>query len=158
HDAKARPLGFLEFLVGSWGGRPFADGVDGLASVVVNCSQYPAEVIEREYPLRIEENGYLRDTGGAGRFRGGLALARQYRLLEESATLQLRADRALTGPYGLSGGGAGSPARNFLVRDGVQQELASKTTLPLQRDDVLRLELAGAGGWGQPLEREPEAV
>ena len=94
YDAQRRPFVFLEFLVCSWGGRPFADGVDGLASVVVNFSNYPAEVIEREYPLRIEENGYLPDTGGPGRFRGGLALARQYRLLEESATLQLRADRA----------------------------------------------------------------
>src|SRR5436305_7534837 len=158
YDSQRRPFVFLEFLVCSWDGRPFADGIDGVASMVVNFSNYPAEVIEREYPLRIEENGYLPDTGGPGRYRGGLALARQYRFLEESGTLQLRADRALTGPYGLSGGGAGTPARNFLKRNGVEQELPSKTTLTLQRDDVLRLELAGPGGLGPPLERDPEAV
>src|SRR5439155_20359785 len=84
YDAERRPFVFLEFLVCSWGGRPLADGIDGAASIVVNFSNYPAEVIEREYPLRIEENGYLPDTGGPGRFRGGLALVRQYRFLEDS--------------------------------------------------------------------------
>jgi N-methylhydantoinase B len=158
YDAQRRPFVFLEFLVCSWGGRPFADGIDGAASVVVNFSNYPAEVIEREYPLRIEENGYLPDTGGAGRFRGGLALVRQYRFLEERATLQLRADRAEVGPYGLAGGQPGSPSRNFLWHHGEQRLIPSKTTLTLERDDVLRLELAGAGGWGRPLERDPEAV
>jgi N-methylhydantoinase B len=158
YDTQRRPFVFLEFLVCSWGGRPFGDGIDGIASIVVNFSNYPAEVIEREYPLRIEENGYLPDTGGAGRFRGGLALVRQYRFLEKSATLQLRADRGLAGPYGLQGGEAGSPSRNFLLRDGEQQLLPSKTTLALQHGDGFRLELAGAGGWGPPLERDPNAV
>ncbi len=158
YDSHRRPFVFLEFLVCSWGGRPFADGIDGVASIVVNFSNYPAEVIEREYPLRIEENGYLPDTGGAGRFRGGLALVRQYRFLEESATLQLRADRSLAGPYGLMGGEAGSPARNLLLRDGAQRLLPSKTTFTLHHGDGFRLELAGAGGWGPPLERDPAAV
>lgn len=158
YDAQRRPFVFLEFLVCSWGGRPNADGIDGAASIVVNFSNYPAEVIEREYPLRIEENGYLLDSGGAGQFRGGLALVRQYRMLESSATLQLRADRALTGPYGLAGGWPGSPARNVLLHDGEARELPSKTTLAFQHGDGLRLELAGAGGWGPPHERDPQAV
>jgi N-methylhydantoinase B len=158
YDAQRRPFVFLEFLVCSWGGRPFADGIDGAASIVVNFSNYPAEVIEREYPLRIEANGYLPDTGGPGRFRGGLALARQYRFLEETATLQLRADRGLVGPYGLAGGTAGTPARNVLFQGGAERPLPSKTTLTLHRGDGLRLELAGAGGWGPPLERDPQAV
>jgi N-methylhydantoinase B len=158
YDAQRRPFVFLEFLVCSWGGRPLADGIDGAASIVVNFSNYPAEVIEREYPLRIEENGYLPDTGGPGRFRGGLALVRQYRFLEDSATLQLRADRGLVGPYGLAGGSAGAPARNFFLQAGEQRQLASKTTLTVQRGDGFRLELAGAGGWGAPLERDARAV
>src|SRR2546429_2774351 len=68
YDAQRRAFVFLEFLVCSWGGRPFADGIDGIASMVVNFSNYPAEVIEREYPLRIEEYGFLTDSGGPGQF------------------------------------------------------------------------------------------
>ena len=92
----------------------FADGIDGVASMVVNFSNYPVEVIEREYPLRVEEYGFLPDSGGPGKFRGGLALVRRYRFLEQSGTFQIRADRSRFTAYGLAGGGAGSPSRNVL--------------------------------------------
>lgn len=59
---------FLEFLVCSWGGRPSSDGIDGVASMVVNFSNYPVEVIEREYPLRTEEYGFLSIPVGRASF------------------------------------------------------------------------------------------
>jgi N-methylhydantoinase B len=88
----------------SWGGRPFSDGIDGAASMVVNFSNYSVEVIEREYPLRIEEYGFLPDSGGPGKFRAGLVLVRRYRFLEQSGTFQIRADRSRFAAYGLAGG------------------------------------------------------
>ena len=74
YDAERRAFVFLEFLFGSWGGRPTRDGIDACSSSVVNFSNNPIEVIEAEYPIRIQRYGYLADSGGAGQFRGGLAL------------------------------------------------------------------------------------
>jgi N-methylhydantoinase B len=158
YDAQRRAFVFLEFLVCSWGGRPFADGIDGIASMVVNFSNYPAEVIEREYPLRIEEYGFLPDSGGPGRFRGGLALVRRYRFLEESGTFQIRSDRSRFAAYGLAGGGAGRRSRNVLNPGPDERLLPGKTTLHVTQGDVLLHELAGAGGWGDPLDRDPQRV
>lgn len=158
YDAQRRAFVFLEFLVCSWGGRPFADGIDGIASMVVNFSNYPAEVIEREYPLRIEEYGFLADSGGPGQFRGGLALVRRYRFLEQSGTFQIRSDRSRFGAYGLAGGGAGRLSRNVLNPGPQERALPAKTTLQVKFGDELRHELAGAGGWGDPLERDPQLV
>ncbi|MBI3978186.1 MAG: hydantoinase B/oxoprolinase family protein [Chloroflexi bacterium] len=158
YDAERRAFVFLEFLFSSWGGRPFADGVDGVSSQVVNFSNYPAEIIENEAPLRIEEYGFIPDSGGPGTYRGGLALVRQYRFLEESGTLQIRSDRAEQGPYGLAGGGAGRVCRNILNPGPAERLLPPKTLLTIRRGDVFRHELAGAGGWGDPFGRDPLAV
>jgi len=158
YDAERRPFVFLEFLFGSWGGRPTRDGVDACSSSVVNFSNNPVEVIESEYPLMIERYGYLPDTGGPGKFRGGLALERQYRFLEAEGTLQLRTDRRQHLPYGLAGGCAGTPSRNVLNPGPDCRELPAKCTLTVRHGDVFRHELAGAGGWGEPFERDPEHV
>ena len=159
-DGKTEMRGFvfLEFLYGSWGGRPNQDGIDGVASAVVNFSNNPVEVLEAELPLRIERYDYLPDTGGAGTHRGGLSLVRDFRLLAEEATLQIRADRTKYLPYGLHGGTAGGPSRNILNPDGEVRELPPKPTLTIQRGDLFRHIAAGAGGWGNPFERDPQMV
>ncbi len=158
YDADRRAFVFLEFLFCGWGGRPFADGVDGASSLVVNFSNSPAEVIENEYPLRIEEYGFLPDSGGPGLYRGGLALVRQYRFLEREAAFQLRSDRTKRGPYGLAGGQPGRRCRTILNPGPGERLLPPKTYLTLHHGDVIRHELAGAGGWGDPLARDPERV
>jgi N-methylhydantoinase B len=159
-DGKTEMRGFvfLEFLYGSWGGRPNQDGIDGVASAVVNFSNNPVEVLEAELPLRIETYNYLPDTGGAGTHRGGLSLVRDFRLLAEEATLQVRADRTKYLPYGLHGGTAGMPSRNILNPDSEAHELPPKPTLTIQRGDLFRHIAAGAGGWGNPFERDPQMV
>ena len=158
YDRERRPFVFLEFLFGSWGGRPARDGVDACISSVVNFSNNPIEVIESEYPLLIERYGYVPDSGGAGKHRGGLAVERQYRFLEATGTLQLRTDRRRHLPYGLAGGRPGTPSDNVLNPDGERRQLPSKCTLEIRQGDVFRHLLAGAGGWGNPLERDPELV
>ena len=158
YDRERRPFVFLEFLFGSWGGRPAKDGVDACSSSVVNFSNNPIEVIESEYPLRIERYGYVPDSGGAGKHRGGLAVVRQYRFLEATGTLQLRTDRRRFLPYGLAGGRAGTPSDNILNPDTDPRQLPSKCTLEIRAGDVFRHLLAGAGGWGDPLARDPALV
>ena len=116
------------------------------------------EIIESESPLRIERYGYVPDTGGPGMFRGGLALVRDYRLLEDEAVLQLRSDRRTHLPYGLRGGRPGMPSRNLVNPDGEARDLPGKFRLTIRRGDVFRHILAGAGGWGDPLKRNPERV
>ncbi len=114
---------FLEFLFSGWGGRPDRDGIDGCASVVVNFSNNPAEVVEAEYPLEILQYGFLTDTGGPGRYRGGLGIVREYRFTEAEGVLQIRSDRHASRPYGLAGGKPGAASSNVLNPEGESETL-----------------------------------
>jgi N-methylhydantoinase B len=159
YDRDRKPFVFLEFLFGSWGGRPDRDGIDAVSSSVVNFSNNPIEVIETEYPILIERYGYLPDSGGPGKFRGGLAPVRQYRFLEHEATLQLRTDRRAHLPYGLAGGRSGTPSANVLNPGTLEERtLPAKCTITVRHGDVFRHVLAGAGGWGDPFTRDPALV
>ena len=156
--ADRTPFIYVEFLAASWGGRPFADGIDGVSNPLSNLSLPSAEQIEAEQPLEVLGCEYLMDRGGAGQFRGGTAIARSFRMLEQEATLQIRADRHTLRPYGLQGGGAGAPSANLLTRGGKTEMLPAKVTMQVRRGDIVRHETAGAGGWGDALRRDPEAV
>ncbi len=124
-----------------------------------NLACQPAEVCERETPLEILACAFIPDAGGPGKYRGGMSVRRDYRLLEEEAVLQVRADRCRFQPYGLQGGQPGRLGRNTLNPDGPDEEpLPGKFTRTIRRGDVFRHEQAGAGGWGDPLERDPAAV
>jgi N-methylhydantoinase B len=183
YDAAGRPFVYLEFLHGSWGGRQGRDGIDASASVTVNFSNTPIELVEAQYPLRVERYGFLPDTGGAGTFRGGLGLVKELLFLEHEATLQVRADRQRFQPYGLAGGAPGAPGASFVARAGpaagpaaggiappgtatgpatdeaaTWERLPAKTLLTVRRGDRFRHHLPGAGGWGPSLARDPRRV
>ena len=86
---------FLEFNNdGPRGGDPHADGADGLTAPVHNMANTPIETIEAAQPLLIRRYGFVPDTGGPGRFRGGRGLVREFELTHDEATLQIRSDRA----------------------------------------------------------------
>ena len=152
------PFVFLEFLFSGWGGRPDRDGIDGCASIVVNFSNNPAEVVEAEYPLQILRYGFLPDTGGPGKYRGGLSIVREYRFTEAEGVLQIRSDRHRSRAYGLAGGTPGAPSQNTLNPGGEARVLPSKTLLNIRSGDILRHVMAGAGGHGDPFTRNPEKV
>ena len=140
------------------GGGPDADGQDAGPYWLGNLSNTPVEVIEAENPLLIEEYGFLPDTGGPGRYRGALGMVRQYRLLAEQAVVQQRADRHLYPCWGLFGGKPGALSRSFFIRDGRPEEAPAKFVRPMRKGEVFRSEMAGSGGYGDPLARDPAAV
>jgi len=143
---------------GSWGGRPWADGIDGNANMFANMAAQSVEVLESEQPVEILAFEFVTDSAGAGQYRGGVAYRRDYRFTEDEAVLQVRADRQTHRPYGLWGGLPGKPSRNVLDPYGAAKVLASKFTMTIRRGQVFRHELPGSGGWGDPLLRDPAAV
>ena len=160
YDEDRTPFVLVEIFGGSWGGRPDRDGIDGIAHPLLNQRNIPAEIMEVEHPLRILRYGFLPDTGGAGRFRGGLSLHRDIQYTGTTpCQLQIRSDRAVTPPYGLQGGGPGATSYN-LLNPGTDRErrLRAMETCMIAPGDVVRFVLPGGGGWGPPLDREPEAV
>jgi N-methylhydantoinase B len=144
--------------VAGWGGRPDKDGIDGISSLAANMANTPIEVMEADFPIRIEEYGFVPDTGGAGTYRGCVSVVRQYRFLAEQGVLQLRADRRDCLPYGLHGGDPGTRSDAILNPGPDAEQLSSKATRTIKRDDVVRIVVAGGGGYGDPDQRSLEAI
>jgi len=143
---------------GPRGGGPDFDGADGLSAPIHNMANIPIENVEADCPLLIERYELVPDSGGAGRYRGGLAILRDVRMLADKATFQLRSDRCDFLPYGLEGGQPGTPTRSWLNPQCENRPLAPKSLMTLRAGDVVRLVQAGGGGYGEPLLRDPAAV
>lgn len=158
YDGQRRPFICVDFTAGTWGGRPWADGLQGNSNMFANMASQSAEVMEAEQPVRILAYELMRDRAGAGKFRGGAPYRRDIRLEESEAVLQIRSDRKKIRPYGLYGGRPGQPSANVLNPHRNARTLESKVTTTLYRGDVIRHEWAGGGGWGDPLERDPARV
>lgn len=157
------PYVYYELLSGTWGARPDRDGNDGLCNPANVASNIPVEQAECEYPVRIERYGLVDDSGGAGRFRGGLAIEREWRLLSGEAHLAIRSDRRDHLPYGLYGGQPGTPSTNLLY--GAADEanahgalLPTMISTSMKAGERIYHKQAGGGGWGDPLERSPSEV
>jgi len=143
-----------------WGGRPMKDGMEGVMPLVLN--QYlssPTESFEREVPIRLEGCGFVPDTGGAGRFRGGLSVYRSYRFLADG-DLIFRTIKVNDVPKGSSGGNNGTGSDFYLIRDGKRVDMAriSVNEIKVRANDVLFHIQHGAAGFGDPFERDPEMV
>lgn len=158
YDAERKPYIYVDFACGTWGGRPWGDGLQGNSNMFANMASQSVEVIEAEQPVEILAYELLPDRAGAGQYRGGAPYYRDYRFTEKEAVLQVRSDRARFRPYGLYGGMPGQPSANYLNPHGNNQKLTSKPTMMIQKGDVFRHELAGGGGWGDPLDRDPDHV
>ena len=158
YHADRKPFVYVDFICSAWGGRPWADGVEGNASMFANLSSHPVEVIEVEHPLEILGMEFVADSGGPGKFRGGMGFSRDYRFLEEEGVLQVRSDRRVFRPFGLSGGKPGKPSMNIINPATEHRVVPAKVTMTIKHGDVYRHELPGGGGWGDPLERDPARV
>ncbi|HTQ35025.1 MAG TPA: hydantoinase B/oxoprolinase family protein [Stellaceae bacterium] len=157
-NSARKPFIYVDFTCCAWGGRPYADGLDGNSNIYANMASQPIEVTETEQPLQITAYEFIQDAMGPGKYRGGAPFRREYKLLADEAILQVRSDRHDFRPYGLYGGGAGRPSMNYLNPDRNPDALPSKLTMNMKKGDLFRHEVAGAGGWGDPLDRDPTLV
>ncbi|MCC7045248.1 MAG: hydantoinase B/oxoprolinase family protein [Alphaproteobacteria bacterium] len=153
-----RPFIYADFTSGTWGGRPWADGLEGNAHLFANLASHSVEITEAEQPIQILGYEYMPDRGGPGKYRGGAPFYREYRFLEGEAILQVRSDRRYRRCFGLYGGWPGQPSMNTINPATESRVLPSKFTTMIKRDDIFRHEIAGPGGWGDPLERDPARV
>ena len=148
----------VDFFGGARGGGPNSDGAEGVSHPASNLASSPVEILEVENPIIVDEYALIQDSGGAGKFRGAQSYAKQITNLGDPAILQLRSDKRKFPPYGLQGGLPGSPSLNILNPGSTEKLLPTLAQVQLGHNDVIRHEMAGAGGWGDPLEREASAV
>ena len=159
YDADRKPFIYVDFISGAWGGRPWADGLDGNTTMFANMASFSVEVIEAENPLEVLDYEFVPDTGGAGKYRGGMSQRKTWRMLADEGILQVRADRQTFRPYGLYGGGPGMPGLNVMDPGlNTEEKLHAKITMTLKKGQIFRHELPGAGGWGPALDRDLAAV
>jgi N-methylhydantoinase B len=150
---------FTDIQGGGNGGRPYADGSDGQDSHLPRFMNTPVEAVEQRFPIRIERYELIPDSGGAGKFRGSLALRRDIRVLTGPVSFARYGDRHTIAPQGLFGGHAGTTGRFDLNPDtNHARVLRSKGLDTLQANDLVRLTLPGAGGYCDPKERSLDAL
>jgi N-methylhydantoinase B len=148
---------FLETFAGGYGGRLESDGPDAVQTHGQNTENAPVEETELNYPVRVTRLSLVEDSDGAGRFRGGLGLRKDFRFDRET-TFTVLADRTRRGPWGVLGGHDGKVAEYVLIRDGAETRLPAKTTIDVRPGDTISYRTCGGGGYGPPEERDPELV
>ena len=163
------PYAHYHFEASGWGGRADGDGNSAQNHIHGNCRNTPIEVFETRFPFRTIGYGLVPDSGGPGRRRGGLAVWRDLEVLAPEVTASALMDRVERGAWGLFGGLPGRCAA-LLVRRGGDDCFrdfteAFGTVSPsklsgvvLRAGDIVRIESAGGGGFGDPHEREPDRV
>ena len=159
-ENETPPL-LLEMYASGWGGRPTRDGIDGTMPIVMGGAfrSNPAEAIEREIPVVIEGFGFVPDSGGAGQFRGALAVYRKWRFLTDGRAM-IRTCRVKSVPYGLAGGEPGSPFQVLLESDTEQVTFPPQIMIDaaVRAGDTLLHVQPSAGGYGDPWQRDPLSV
>lgn len=152
---------YLEVVAGGSGATQQSDGLSGVQVHMTNTSNLPIEALEMEFPLLTVKRYALRpDSGGAGRYRGGLGIIREYEAMYDNIRYTGLGDRQKFPPWGLEGGKSGAGGAYYLIRKGeTDQRLTSKCTdVPLQKGDIISVQTPGAGGYGDPYQRPLKRV
>ena len=160
HSGRGATYVYPESMGGGAGAFGDRDGMDAVHVHTVNSTNLPAEALELEYPLLLEEYCLVPDSGGAGRHRGGMGMARQIRIREDNTTFSARSDAHIIPAPGVSGGKASNVTR--ILRNAgtaTEEALHSKASgLTLAAGEVIRVETLGGGGFGDPAERSLAAI
>jgi len=159
-EDNGRRFLLMNIFGGGWGGRPYEDGVSGAVSICQgDVRNAPVELQEIQYPVRAERFELRQDSGGAGKFRGGLGVDLTYIALQK-AIANVNCERTSDPPYGLHGGHPGMPNRGVLRRHGsnAEQVLLKSTDVVLHAGDRLSFQTGGGGGWGDPRDRKREDI
>ncbi len=149
---------FREAVMGAWGAGQSWDGVDGVANPAANISNAPIELIEHMAPVLVLRYALASDTGGAGKMRGGLAVERQFRVLADQASLQLRSDRRTHRPYGIAAGHPGAGSQTWISSANGWRQMPTKFIQALAQGQEVRHVTAGGGGFGDPRQRALQDV
>ena len=151
---------YYDIEVGGWGGHAGGDGASGFSCGMHNVSNSPIEMIEHRYPVTFLRYGLIPDSGGAGMYRGGLGLVREFRLDAPEGFLSTGFERFEIPAQGAGGGRAGSLSRTTLTRaDGSKTALPAKCSgVPIAAGDVITIETSGGGGYGDPALRDAAFV
>ena len=159
-DSGERMIGQLGGpVVGGHGARSDKDGIDVSSHGCTNGSIVPMEIGEARYPMRFNRLELWQDSGGAGQWRGGLGYFAEVEWLKGESSITFRRERTRFKPWGLQGGGSAPLCRTELVRkDNSTEALPAKVVLPLRSGERLRYWTTGSGGYGCPLQRDPDRV
>ena len=152
-DAEGAPFLMREVLGGGSGGRWYADGEDTI-HVVPDSRNIPVEFAEARWPLRVERLGLAIDSGGPGRYRGGLGYDKYIRVLRDCHFMSI-ADRSMLACWGVRDGRAGRPFQVVVDPGGPNERVvdALADAEPVRAGEVIRIRTTGGGGWGDPLDR-----
>jgi len=155
HRANGERFICGELIAGGSGAAAGHDGVDVVDTDASNCMNLPAEAIEMEAPIRLHRVALRKDSGGAGEFRGGLGVVREYEILADGVTFTHRGERHFSAAQGLAGGQPGASAHSVILRtDGREEVIPSKALTVLNKGDRVIVQTPGGGGYGDPARRQ----
>ena len=158
-ESGEKRISVVQPLCGGCGGRPHMDGLDGVDFSLGSLRNVPTESLETEMPVLILEYGLREDSCGHGRFRGGNGVRLRVKTLTPHTQITARGmERYLFRPWGLYGGGHGTTGYTRLTRHGLERDLGQIDLLDLEPGDVIHFGTQGAGGYGDPLDRDPNLV
>ena len=157
-DVAGEPYLMREVLGGGSGGRYYADGEDTI-HVVPDSRNLPSEFTESRFPFRVERLALAVDSGGPGRYRGGLGYEKHIRMLRDAHFMSI-ADRSILACWGVRGGKAGRPFQVTIDPRGPEEREvdALADAERVRAGQVIRIRTTGGGGWGDPLDRPVEEV
>jgi N-methylhydantoinase B len=154
---RGRRFVAYELVLSGTGARATRDGCEAMAAAF-NASNIPVEAQEANQPLVVERFEFIPDSAGPGRFRGGSGVRRDLRVLADEGKLTNLAERQRVAPYGLFGGRPGRLGRTVLNPGPGEQAVHGKQSRELAYGDVVSFQQPGAGGYGDPLDRDPARV
>ena len=144
---------------GGMGARPTKDGIDVIDTDLSNLMNQPVEANEIDFPIRMSKIRLWTDSGGAGKFRGGLGYESEFEITGSDVVVSHRRDRHDFAPWGIFGGKAAPTCKTIIYRrEGGEENIPSKLMTYMKTGDRMRVLTTGGGGYGDPLERDPEKV
>lgn len=161
NPTTGRPTVMADVVGGGTGATPLGDGIDGVDTYMSNVGVMPAEVVETNYQIRVLRTEFLPGSQGLGKHNGGLGLRREYEILAHPQRVTFYSEQtdSTFAPRGARGGGNAQPTTiTVITPDGSTIPVPTKTTMTLEPGTIVRVETAGGGGFGDPLERDPELL
>ncbi|WP_051591155.1 hydantoinase B/oxoprolinase family protein [Bacillus sp. UNC438CL73TsuS30] len=160
HPVNKTPRVIQDDLGGGMGAHANGDGIDAVDTHCGNVAILPAEVCELSYQVRVRSTELIPDSGGPGKWRGGLGIRREYEILEQphQGLVYTEQSNPNFAPWGLDGGGTGTPARiRHVGSDGKEIEMTKGYLRALPGDRII-IETSGGGGYGDPISRDPQLI